>query len=161
MQVTHASDPDESTFGSINYIKSSGAKLALLGEPSHTVIKCLTPSKTIEKYNEATQSRQEALATIIRLGAKATICMLSDRYKYYYLACPCCLGCGCYNRTKALCIPILRCYGDEEIDNICQIGILRHIGYETLWFCKKCKLPTSCGIAKPKCTDCEFIRLSI
>ena len=69
MQATCASDLDESTFGSINYIKSSGAKLALLGEPSHTVIKCLTPSKTIEKYYEATQSRQEALIVSLDVGA--------------------------------------------------------------------------------------------
>ena len=103
----------------------------------------------MENYKEDIQSRMDALATVIRAGAKATIEFRNEKYKYYYLACPCMLACGCLNRCRAWVLPTLRCYSDEELDKICEKGILQNIGYETIWFCRRCNLPWSCGLAKP------------
>ena len=98
--------------------------------------------------NEETIAEQyefEELRLMILAGAKATRCMRNPRYKYYYLACLCLLGCGCYNRTRAWPLPLNRCYNYQLLDRACRERVLKDIGHEVYCFCKQCGPPSSCG----------------
>ena len=76
----------------------------------------------------------EELRLIILAGTKATRCYRDARYKYYYLACPCMLLCGCTNRNFAWPLPIQKCYSDEMLDRACRENILKDIVYVLVWF---------------------------
>ena len=105
-----------------------------------------------------TSYNRKVLATRIfkinmNLKSLDSLCLLGSRqqeqrdpnYRYYYLACPCNLACGCYNRTRAWPLPIQRCYSMEMLDRACRERLLQQIGYEIIWHCKECDLPSSCG----------------
>ena len=87
----------------------------------------------------------EELRLMVLVGAKATRDERDERYPYYYLACPCCWACGCDNRNYAWPLPWKKCYSMELLDRACRERILKHIGYELVWACKECGLPSSCG----------------
>ena len=111
-------------------------------------IKCIqcTPVKPIEMANNQ-ESEYQQLKEIILAAARATTCYreLYPSYKYCYLACFCCLGCGCKTRARAWPLPLDKCYNYELLDRACADNLLGDIGYDLFWFCKKCGLPSSCG----------------
>ena len=55
--------------------------------------------KMASNKNIQDQYEFEELRLIVLAGAKATRAERDPNYPYYYLACPCNLACGCYNRT--------------------------------------------------------------
>ena len=95
----------------------------------------------------ADQYEFEELRLIILAGAKVTREERDARYPYYYLCCPCMLICGCTNHNLAWPLPLQKCYSMEMLDRACRENILKDIGYELIWYCKECNLPSSCGLA--------------
>ena len=91
------------------------------------------------------QYQFEELRLIVLAGAKATRAERDPMYSYYYLACPCNFACGCDNRIHAWPLPLQKCYSMELLDRACQERLLKQIGYELVWYCKECGLPSSCG----------------
>ena len=93
------------------------------------------------------ESEYQQLKDMILAGARATITFRNryPRYKYYYLACPCILSCGCKTCARAWPLPLDKCYNYELLDRACAEDLLGDIGYGVFWFCKKCGLPSACG----------------
>ena len=91
------------------------------------------------------QYQFEELRLIVLAGAKATRAERDPMYPYYHLACPCNFACGCDNRIHAWPLPLQKCYSMELLDRACQERLLKQIGYELVWYCKECGLPSSCG----------------
>ena len=103
------------------------------------------PYKMATNMNIQDQYEFAELRLIMLTGAKATRAMRHPKYPYYYLACPCNLGCGCFNRTRAWPLPTQRCFSMEMLDRACRERLLQQIGYDIIWHCKECDLPSSCG----------------
>ena len=105
------------------------------------------PAKPYWKMANPQESEYQELKTIILAGARATEAYreLSPNHKYCYLACLCCLACGCRNRCYAWPLPLDKCYNYELLDRACVENPLADIGYELYWFCIRCGLPSSCG----------------
>ena len=111
----------------------------------------LTTYFKMTSKNIQDQYEFEELRLILLAGAKATRAERDPQYPYYYMACPCNLACGCDNRIHAWPLPIQKCYSMELLDCACQERLLKQIGYELIWHCKECGLPSSCGgVAKQK-----------